>query len=84
MLLHIACILRGGQWRFHTAGVRREFRRLWQHVAPKIGPDEKSPLSSTAIAKSNFRTSGDSLPGIEANRQVCPTSSEITFGKYYR
>src|SRR5215469_4921925 len=34
-----------------------------------------------AFAKSNFRNGGDSLRGIEANRQVCPTISEITFGK---
>ena len=38
-------------------------------------------LSSIMIAKSNFRNGGDSLRGIEANRQVCPTISEITFGK---
>ena len=33
------------------------------------------------IAKSNFRNGGDSLRGIEANLQVCPIISEITFGK---
>ncbi len=33
------------------------------------------------LAKSNFRNGGDALPGIEANPQVCPTISEITFGK---
>src|SRR5215469_1639095 len=33
------------------------------------------------IAKSSFRNGGDSLPGIEANRQVCPTISETAFGK---
>jgi len=26
---------------------------------------------------------GDALPGVAANRQVCPTFSEITFGNRY-
>ena len=33
-----------------------------------------------SVAKTNFRNGGDSLPGIVANRQVCPTISEISFG----
>jgi len=35
------------------------------------------------FAKSNFQNGGDSLRGIEANRQVCPTILEITFGKHH-
>jgi hypothetical protein len=27
---------------------------------------------------------GDALPGIAANRQVCPTYPEITFGNHHR
>jgi len=26
-LLHVGCILRGGNWRFHLVGIRREIRR---------------------------------------------------------
>lgn len=28
MLLHLGCIARGGQWKFHWTGVLREFTRL--------------------------------------------------------
>lgn len=27
--LHLGCICRGGRWRFHLAGVRREIRELF-------------------------------------------------------
>ena len=27
MMLHFGCLVRGGQWRFHLAGIRRELRR---------------------------------------------------------
>jgi hypothetical protein len=37
-------------------------------------------MKARAFAKSNFQNGGDSLPGIEANPQVCPTILEITFG----
>ena len=26
ILLHVGCLCRGGKWRFHLAGVRRQFR----------------------------------------------------------
>jgi len=29
MLLHLMCLSRGGDWRFHSAGVRRQFRGCW-------------------------------------------------------
>gem|GEM_PF-5566076 len=32
------------------------------------------------IAKSHFRNGGRALLGAAANRQVCPTISEMTFG----
>jgi hypothetical protein len=28
ILLHLVCLLRGGHWNFHWAGIRRECRRL--------------------------------------------------------
>jgi len=34
-----------------------------------------------SFPKSNFQKCGESLPGFVANLQVCPTFSEITFGK---
>jgi len=40
----------------------------------------KVPRQYILFAKSNFRNAGDSLRGIVANPQVCPTISEITFG----
>ena len=30
MLLHLECLSRGGNWRFHRAGLRREFRGWWR------------------------------------------------------
>lgn len=29
MLLHLGCLMRGGQWKFHWAGVRRELAGLF-------------------------------------------------------
>ena len=29
VLLHSGCLLRGGRWEFHWAGVRRELARLF-------------------------------------------------------
>src|SRR5215472_12045459 len=46
---------------------------MWRWRLPACGISGIRP-----VAKSNFRNGGDSLPGIEANRQVCPTISEIT------
>ena len=28
VLLHLGCLARGGQWKFHWVGVRRELKRL--------------------------------------------------------
>jgi len=28
VLLHLGCLLRGGRWEFHWAGVRRELTRM--------------------------------------------------------
>ena len=28
VLLHLGCLLRGGRWDFHYAGIRREIRKL--------------------------------------------------------
>src|SRR5437588_8401665 len=39
--------------------------------------------ASRVIAKRNFRNGGRRLQVIAANRQVCPTISEITFGNLY-
>jgi len=32
MVLHLCCIVRGGHWDFHWAGVRREIRHLFRNV----------------------------------------------------
>ncbi|MDB6019378.1 MAG: hypothetical protein JWR19_3867 [Pedosphaera sp.] len=32
VLLHLGCLARGGQWRFHLLGIRREAKKLWLQV----------------------------------------------------
>jgi hypothetical protein len=29
ILLHLGCVMRGGRWEFHWAGVRREIAKLF-------------------------------------------------------
>ncbi len=41
-------------------------------------------LGIRVILEINFRVGREARPRFQANQQVCPTGSEICFGKHYR